>query len=280
MTSAHRKIACLKEAVTMQPEYSAIIPLFIDIFEYISIAGADTGIAIRIPAERNMEQREHGFPLLAPEDLSVDMAVCTVFLKGILYVLTQAGREGADELDRIGQALDGGVIPLGIVFKSILERDRATMDAVAVSIGVASPLLEYVCEIPLKATLEAFSDGVKTEMVDGWQEGYCPVCGSRAGMAELSGEEGKRYLCCSACNFRWMFKRLQCPYCNNEDVQKMSYFMAGEGATRVDTCGACSRYIKTRDSRKGNGEVPLDVEDLLTMHLDLLAAREGFERGK
>jgi FdhE protein len=48
----------------------------------------------------------------------------------------------------------------------------------------------------------------------------------------------------------------------------------------VDSCKACSRYIKTRDSRKGNADVPLDVEDLLTMHLDLLATREGLERGK
>jgi FdhE protein len=60
----------------------------------------------------------------------------------------------------------------------------------------------------------------------------------------------------------------------------LSYFMVADGGTRVDTCKACSRYIKTRDSRKGNNEVPLDVEDLLTIHLDLLAAREGFERGK
>lgn len=56
--------------------------------------------------------------------------------------------------------------------------------------------------------------------------------------------------------------------------------MAGNGVTRVDTCKACSRYIKTRDSRKGAADIPLDLEDLLTMHLDLLAAREGFERGK
>lgn len=280
MTSVHRKIACLKEAAATLPEYAAIIPLFIDIFEYISVAGTDTGITFRNPDDRKMEQREHGFPLLSPEDLSLDMAAGTLFLQGVLYVLARAGREGAEELNKIGQALDDGVIPLGIIFKSILERDRATMDAVAASIGVASPLLEYVCEIPLKASLEIFAGGVTTEMVEGWQEGFCPVCGSRAGMAELSGEEGKRYLCCSACNFRWSFKRLQCPYCSNEEVQKLSYFTAGEGATRVDTCGVCSRYIKTRDSRKGNGDVPLDVEDLLTMHLDLLASREGFERGK
>jgi FdhE protein len=31
-------------------------------------------------------------------------------------------------------------------------------------------------------------------------------------------------------------------------------------------------------ARKGGQDVPLEVEDLLTIHLDLLATREGFER--
>jgi hypothetical protein len=42
----------------------------------------------------------------------------------------------------------------------------------------------------------------------------------------------------------------------------------------------CSRHIKTRDARIGNASVPMEAEDLATLHLDLLAGREGFERGK
>jgi hypothetical protein len=30
----------------------------------------------------------------------------------------------------------------------------------------------------------------------------------------------------------------------------------------------------------GNADVPLEAEDLATLHLDLLAGKEGFERGK
>ena len=280
MATAGYKIECLKEAARTSPEYAAIIPLFVEIFQYLDVASGDTGITFKVSENRQRENSVHGFPLLAHDGIFVDMAVCTTFLKGALYVLGQAGREGGEYLEKIGQALDGGVLPLSVIFRSILERDRAAMDAVSASIDVPSTLLEYVCEIPLKAALERFAAAVIPESCEGWQEGYCPVCGSRAGMAELSGEEGKRSLSCSACSYIWPYKRLQCPYCGNDEAAKLSYFMAGEGATRVDTCGVCSRYIKTRDSRKGNGEVPLDVEDLLTMHLDLLAAREGFERGK
>jgi hypothetical protein len=42
-----------------------------------------------------------------------------------------------------------------------------------------------------------------------------------------------------------------------------------------------SLIVKSESAdQKGDNEVPLEVEDLLTIHLDLLASREGFERGK
>jgi len=280
MATASCKIASLQEAALKSPEYAEIVPLFIDLFQYIDAAGPDTGITLQFSRERLQERIENGFPLLSQDGLSVDTATCTDFLKGALQVLARAGREGGPELEKIGQALESGSIPLEALFRSILERNRAVVDEVAHAIEVPAPLLEYVCEIPFNTALEQFSAALAPDVCTGWQEGYCPVCGSRAGMAEFSGEEGQRSLCCSACSFRWPFKRLQCPFCGNDEVETLSYFMAGEGATRVDTCSACSRYIKTRDSRKGNADVPLDVEDLLTIHLDLLAVREGFERGK
>ena len=280
MSIISHKIACLAAAAEKSPEYAGIVPLFIELFRYIEREGHATGITFRVPHDKLPEKVQGGFPLLSPDDLTVDAAVCGRFLHGALDVLKQTGKAGDEALDAITAALESGQLELPALFRSILERNRAVIDDVSSMIGVPAPLMEYVCEIPLKAALEQFAAGIQPEECDAWQEGYCPVCGSRAGMAELSGEEGKRHLCCSACSFRWSFKRLQCPFCGNEDSEKLAYFVAGDGPTRVDSCKVCSRYIKTRDSRKGNADVPLDVEDLLTMHLDLLAAREGLERGK
>jgi FdhE protein len=280
MATTGFKIACLKEAARNLPEYAGIVPLFINLYQYIETAGRETGISFSASRAQEQEHRVSGFPLLAHDDLTVDSADCTTFLKGVINVLLCSGRDGSSDLENIGLALDSETIPLQALFRSILERKRAVIDDTATAIGVPSPLLEYVLEIPFKTALEQFSTGCDPELSSGWQEGNCPVCGSRAGMAELSGEEGKRFLCCSACSFRWPYKRLQCPFCGNEDSDKLSYFVAGDGPTRVDTCTACSRYIKTRDSRQDDGDMPLEIEDLLTIHLDLLASREGFERGK
>lgn len=280
MSSYSRKIESLQDAAQRSPEYATITPLFVELFRYLDTTAGQTGISVTARQEFLAENLAHGFPLIAPENLTVDTVSCTAFLEGAITVLSRVGNEGADDLVRIREAINAGRLDLKAIFRSILERRRGELDEAALALNVPAALLEYIFEIPLKAALELFAAGVPGDGLESWTEGYCPVCGSRAGMAELAGEEGKRYLCCSACCFRWPFRRLQCPYCGNEESEKLSYFVAGDGATRVDTCKACSRYIKTRDTRKGNADIPMDVEDLLTIHLDLLASREGFERGK
>lgn len=280
MTSYSSKIQALQDALVASPEYEAIIPLFVELIRYLESRAGQTGITVNRPQDGQKEHLAHGFPLLSPANLAIDRAVCSDFLSGAIAVFMRVGKDGADDLARIEQALREGRLDLEGLFCAILERRRDTIDDAARSAEVPAPLLEYIFEIPLKAALESFAGSISVAEVADWTEGFCPLCGSRAGMAELVGEEGKRFLMCSTCTFHWPFKRLQCPYCGNEEGGNLSYFLAGEGATRVDTCKACSRYIKTRDSRKGGAGLPLDVEDLLTIHLDLLAAKEGFERGK
>ena len=184
------------------------------------------------------------------------------------------------DLDRIGGGLSDGSLDLASLYVACLTRKRDVVDQAAAALSVQAPLLAFVLEIPLKTSLERLSSSLPPERFDGWKEGYCPVCGSRAGMAELSGDEGKRRLSCSACFFRWPYPRIQCPYCGNADPETLSYFTAGDGPTRVGVCRKCSRYLKTHDVRLGNADVPLEAEDLATLHLDLLAGKEGFERGK
>jgi len=279
VNTCDQKCAALQRAAEATPEYAAITPLFIALFGYIGNRGGEIGITVDA-AGIDQGARENGFPLLSPARILVDTPLLTDFFMGIIALLEQQGKAGDDALEAIRRALSAGEIDLQQMIAALLERRRGPLDESAAKLGVPPPLVEYIFEIPLKAALERFSKNLQPEMFPDWQENICPVCGSRPAMAELSGEEGRRVLVCSTCSFLWPFKRLKCPSCGCEDPEKLSYFTAGEGSTRVDTCRACSRYIKTRDSRKGGGDVPLDVEDLLTIHLDLLASKEGFERGK
>lgn len=280
MSSTEQKITALKQAAEASPEYAEIVPLFIGIYQYLNGRENQTGISFELSNTDPEKSTGENSPLLKHSDLKVDREQNVTFLLGITDMLSQKGQENTQYLQQIGEALQSGTIDPLTLYGAILQRNRAPINDLSEQLAVPAPLVEYVFEIPLKTALETFSAGYGAEHFAGWQESFCPVCGSRAGMAELSGEEGRRKLSCSACTFSWPFKRLACAFCGCDDPEKLSYFTAGDGATRVDTCKACSRFIKTRDSRKGDSDVPLEVEDLLTIHLDLLASREGFERGK
>ena len=280
MSSTADKIAHLRKTAFEQPEYLDVLLPFEEIFAYVDGKEAGTGIRFAVPEGNGPERVGGGLPLLSPEALSVDRDAATAFLSGLLDVLRRVGREGHADLDRIGGGLSDGSLDLASLYIACLVRKRDVVDQAAAALSVHAALLTFVLEIPLKTALERISSSLPPERFAGWKEGYCPVCGSRAGMAELSGDDGKRRLSCSACFFRWPYPRIQCPYCGNADPETLSYFSAGDGPTRVGVCRKCSRYLKTRDARLGNADVPLEAEDLATLHLDLLAGKEGFERGK
>jgi len=279
MNTTEAKLAALRAALTTSPEYAEIIPFFIAIQEYLLGRELTTGITANVAASPK-ERNQSGFPLLSPTDLEVNHEQARHFLAGLVAVIKANSREPVAGLDTLATALATDQLDPAPLFRAILERQRPPLDETAAALEVPAPLIEFLCEVPLRTMLERLAEPFGPDDVAGWQEGFCPICGSRAGMAELAGEEGKRYLACSACSFTWLFSRIKCPYCGCEEPDKLSYFTVDDGPVRVDTCKGCSRYIKTRDSRKGDSDVPLEVRDALTMHLDLMASREGFERGK
>lgn len=280
MSATQLKISALQQAAQSSPEYADIVPLFIGLYGYLNGRENSTGITFELSLTEPDKRAKSSKALLDFSDVKNDRELNSTFVLGIIDLLSQKGQENIAYLHQIGAALQSGAIDPLPLYGAIWGRDRAPINDISERLAVPSPLVEYIFEIPLKTALEQFSTRYEAESFAEWQESTCPICGSRAGMAELRGEEGRRMLSCSACSFSWPFRRLACAYCGCDDPEKLSYFTAGEGATRVDTCKACSRYIKTRDSRKGDSLIPLDVEDLLTLHLDLLASREGFERGK
>lgn len=280
MTLNQRKSAFLEATARTSPEYGQILALFQGIFAYVDSREGESGISFSPDMTHQAERIQGGFPLLTAEAMSVDTSLATSFLEGLLAVIGKASQYIGGELEHLVSVLGKGGLDLPLLFRACLERDRGKIAAASEACNLQAPLLEFALETVLMAALEPLAASFSEDDFNGWQDGNCPVCGSRAGMGELVGEEGKRYLSCCTCFFKWPYKRLQCPYCGNDDAQSLSYFTADDGPTRVDVCRKCSRYLKTRDSRKGHADVPLEAEDLVTIHLDLIAGREGFERGK
>ncbi len=143
------------------------------------------------------------------------------------------------------------------------------------SFDLVDMFLEECLRPALEAVVEKYGDMIaKYE----WDEGYCPICGKEPKIGEIKEEEGMRYLFCNQCGIEWPYQRIKCPFCGNEEQQTLAYFTVEDDERyRVDVCNECKRYIKIVDFRQMKEEANLDVEDIATLHLDILANEEGYE---
>ena len=113
----------------------------------------------------------------------------------------------------------------------------------------------------------------------------CPVCNSPPGMSivETSNDQ-KRFLSCCFCCYRWEFKIGVCPGCGNSNSDNFG-FIVGESdydqAARAVSCENCKSYLKTifikcRKDGKQALELDMDIEDVVTLSLDIMANQRGY----
>jgi FdhE protein len=106
----------------------------------------------------------------------------------------------------------------------------------------------------------------------------CPFCGGKplAGVLRPEGDGAKRSLICALCSTEWAFRRILCPSCGEEAVEKLAVYTAAEfNHVRVEGCDTCQHYIKTVDLTKNGLAVPV-VDELATIPLNLWAQEHGY----
>ena len=109
-----------------------------------------------------------------------------------------------------------------------------------------------------------------------WRRSYCPVCGGHPDLAFLDKERGSRWLLCSRCDARWLYQRLECPWCHTQDQNALAYLGSEKGIYRVYTCERCRCYLKAIDLRQTEEEILLPLERYLTLDLDIQAQKNGY----
>jgi FdhE protein len=110
----------------------------------------------------------------------------------------------------------------------------------------------------------------------------CPFCRGKplAGVLRPEGDGAKRFLMCALCSTEWPFRRILCPACGEEAVDKLAVYTAAEFShVRVEGCDSCQHYIKTVDLTKNGLAVPV-VDELATIPLNLWAHEHGYVKLK
>lgn len=106
----------------------------------------------------------------------------------------------------------------------------------------------------------------------------CPACGGLPQMAMLKpeGEGASRWLLCSFCLCEWPFRRVICPWCGEEDKERLPRYSADEWAhMHIEACDTCKHYLKAVDLSVNGLAVPLVDEAALAV-LDVWATGRGY----
>lgn len=260
------------------PTYNEILEFYAKVFTEQELIKTMLNI---VPPELKKELKnfyeKEGFPLLNKEDFYIDLISSASLFKSLCRI----GKITNEKMNNSIQAIENAISNKNLTIEELLKRhhDESYFGKIASDNDIDRPILKFLIHMSILPSIHAQVKMLeKNSDMKNWLKGYCPICGSLPFISELKGE-GQRFLLCSFCGFEWQSERLKCPYCENSDHNKLHYFyVEGIETHRVDLCDSCKQYIKTVDSRKLNYEPDLNLEDITTMHLDILASEKGFKR--
>jgi FdhE protein len=232
---------------------------------------------ITLDKERKDLLAREGFPLMRKEDFPLDIEASIRLFRSLCRIGKAANPHMAGQVEKIREALGKKEIDLKKLFDGGVKEEM--IGQVAAESGLDETILSFFLHSSIRPSIEAGVEQVRGELdPETWRKGHCPVCGSLPSLSLLKGEEGRRYLLCSFCGYEWRMDRLCCPACDNKEQESLGYFCGeGEETFRIDLCDACHHYIKTIDYRSLEESDP-SLEDLATLHLDVLAAQKGYRR--
>jgi len=274
--SIKNQLAVIDRLSGRKPQYREVLDIYRRLLEIMQEVPHQPG-EFCFAEDLENTKRQAGLPLFQRDALPIDLRASSELLAGFMESLGKTGREDRQELmntlEKLRNDADWGV---GL-FQAVLAEDQERLTACAEQTGLDPSGLNFLAEIALSPAMEALRCCLAERMnLENWDYGYCPLCGSEPDMA-CFGDSGKRFLHCQLCGTQWPFQRIGCPFCSNQEQEALGYLEPEEEeGLRVYFCTKCRRYLKTVDTRVFEDPAPMAIENLVTLHLDMLAEENGF----
>jgi|PlaIllAssembly_1097288.scaffolds.fasta_scaffold31478_3 FdhE protein len=261
-----------------RPGYGKILDFYQSVKEAQEKTKASVKIAsIKLKKEWKKLLSQEGFSLIQREDFPLDMESSVRLFETLCRVGRNANPHMAAQIMKIKEAIHDKRIDLKKLLTAGSKEQR--IEKKVKELGLDENVFLFLIQTSIRSSIEAGVEQLRRELdPETWLKGYCPLCGSLPTLSLLREETGKRYLLCSYCGYQWRMDRISCPFCKNKDPESLHYFFGeGEETYRIDLCDQCHQYIKTIDTRNLQESDPV-LEDLSTLHLDLLASKKGYKR--
>jgi len=262
----------LEEKREKKPELAETI----DLHRALLLAQADVQAPLprlELEAEEVRALLREGSPLLKPEELKVNWEVFGQLREEICSIASQHRPELGEEFEKIRAFLGSHPDKRSQVVNYLRDGSLEGVE----EMGLNSELLTFVLNNGLHPFLRAYAQ-VLIPLIDDrlWYRSRCPVCGGQPDLALLEAEMGGRHLMCSRCDSQWLFRRVECPFCDNTEPNKLIYYPSEDEVYRLYVCQVCNRYLKTIDMRRATGKVIPPVERIITVAMDVAAQEAGY----
>ena len=288
------KIDKIKERInsikTAHPMYNELLTFFGEIvtkqYEFKQQIQIEASIP-NIEEGKAKKKIEEGIPILKDEEFEIDLSSTSELFDALCEIAKSQNEKLRNEVQKIEKTVREGKLnlksPTSVgsreeLFQKVAHNDFDYIDKISNSLSLDKDVLTLLTLNSVKPSMELIAHRLKNLVnIEPWSGICCPICGSPPAISELRGEEGRRILFCSFCSTEWQGRRMMCYNCGNTDNQTLRYFYTQEeGKYRIDVCDKCKHYLKTLDFRKFDEEIVPSVEDMATLHLDILAEREDY----
>lgn len=260
----------------MRPAYTSILGFYGPVFTAQAESAAHTSPpAIAVDESTLQMKRREGFSLIVPAAFKVDYGVAGMLLTEICGIAEASGGKLAGAGNALASALAEGVA-LESLFGDVLD-DRGRIRKLAEKMGVQPDLLSLLLYLAIRPSIEIGSRQLVDHLTDEQENrSSCPICGSAPIIGQLDAE-GRQWVYCSLCWYRWPVKRMACPFCTHHGGDALEYFYSDdEPEYRVNLCSSCRQYLKVVDVRKTDRPLFMPLEQVVSLHLDIMAAKKGF----
>jgi len=219
-----------------------------------------------------------GAPLLPKARIPLDAKVLKRCRERLVPEMARAFPKAAKAIAALDVAFVSGRMRLPARLKRYLVSESLPEAKALKSVGTTPEVaMLYLSQIA-KVLAEAVGRAVGGHQVlDGWTQGYCPVCGGAPEISYLEGKEGRRRLGCSLCATTWRYTRVACPSCQSTDHDQIElFYLDGKPQERAEACHVCKRYILHVDRRENATAFIPALEPLGLLHLDMIMQGKGF----
>lgn len=267
-----RAVAAARQAM---PAYGEILAFYGRVFREQAVDLETITVTAGAPgAARADMARKEGFPLVAPAELPVDLSHAAALLRRLCRAAADATAPLKAAAAAIQSAIDDNRLDPKEMLQARRDENPERFTALAAELNIPLEVLAFFADESLAPSLAV---GRRQLVAHGKEEsardqGHCPVCGSAPALGVIE-EDGRRFLVCSVCRQHWQVPRVRCAACGQADAEKLYYiYSEEEPAYRIDACEVCRHYVKTVDRRRLARPFYPPLEQLLTVHLDLVAA--------